>query len=108
MAIKNSRSPGNWFPDKEDKFLPVWVIAVMSISVLGVSCSMVTTIKEVCAIKPSPCYAAKPEVSSQDVVNAQSIADFQKKLKEEAESKLQAAKDIATETKADDKVKSQK
>ena len=97
MAEENKPLKRDWFPDKEDKFLPLSIIAAMFLSVLILSLSMISTIKGVCEINPSPCYPAKsdaPPSINATKPNSELTAE-QARKKEDAEKKVQAAQESA-------------
>jgi hypothetical protein len=85
VSNNNKRS---WIPSPSDKYLPIWVIAIMFFSVLLLSIQMTSVIKEVCAIK-NRCYDSVAVRDNSNV--AEVVGDAVKKAAE-----AQVANAIAT------------
>lgn len=48
----------SWLPDPADKYLPIWVIAAMSASVLLISCQLSSAVTELCKAQGDKCARA--------------------------------------------------
>lgn len=63
MVSANDDKTRSWLPSEADKYLPVWVIAAMTLSVIFMTLMMGAIIRDVCAI-PGRCAAPKASTST--------------------------------------------
>ena len=62
--IGDALNTTKWLPAPADKYLPIWVIAAMFLSVLMLSWLMKDAIEDICLAQPDKCQKLTPVATS--------------------------------------------